>query len=232
MKEIHHLHSWDVGYHEAVALQNHLKDRLILTDTDETETVTLIAGADISYARGSRLFFAVVVVLEFPSLVPVEKASHMAEVNFPYIPGLLSFRECPPLLAAFEKLTRTPDVVLFDGHGIAHPRGIGLASHMGLILDCPAIGCAKTRLFGTHGDVPAIPGDYAPLMKDHAVIGAVLRTKKNVRPIFVSIGHRIGLSRSVDIVMKSCRGYRLPEPTRQAHLAVNELRRDYYRQSL
>jgi deoxyribonuclease V len=154
----------------------------------------------------------------------IEQASFSEAVDFPYIPGLLTFREGPTLLKAFRKLSISSDVIIFDGHGISHPRGIGLASHIGLFLSIPSIGCAKTRLVGTYNEAGSEPGDYSPLLYNDEIRGAVLRTKKNVKPVFVSQGHKIGLERAIGITLSSCRGYRLPEPTRKAHLAVNEIR--------
>jgi len=221
------LHSWDVTYEEAVSIQNTLKKQLILHDGIKTGPIHVIAGADISYGRNSDLFFAVVVLLSYPDMQPIEEAHAVARVSFPYIPGLLSFREGPVLLKAFENLLRAPDLVMFDGQGIAHPRGIGLAAHLGLFLDIPAIGCAKSRLCGEHGEPGPFPGDHEDLLHQGRVIGSVLRTKAGVRPVFVSPGHRISLERSREVTLKCCQGYRLPEPIRQAHLAVNRLRISY-----
>ncbi|MCD6487548.1 MAG: endonuclease V [Syntrophobacterales bacterium] len=139
---------------------------------------------------------------------------------------MLTFREGPILLEAFRKLSSPPDVIIFDGHGISHPRGIGLASHMGLFLNIPSIGCAKTRLVGSYDETGNEPGDFSPLVHNGEIMGAVLITKKNVKPVFVSQGHKIGLKKAIDITLSCCRGYRLPEPTRKAHLAVNEIRLD------
>jgi len=221
------LHSWDVSYEEAVSIQNNLKKQLILHDGVKTEPAHIIAGADISYGRNSDLFFAAVVVLSYPDMEPIEEAHAIEKVSFPYIPGLLSFREGPVLLKAFENLQRTPDIVMFDGQGIAHPRGVGLAAHLGLFLDIPAIGCAKSRLCGEHREPGPLPGNHEDLLYQGQVIGAVLRTKARVRPVFVSPGHRISLERSREVTLECCRGYRLPEPVRQAHLAVNRLRISY-----
>lgn len=221
--EIRKRHSWDVGYREAVAIQEKLKADLHLEDA-LPKKMDIVAGADISYARGDDLFFAAVVVLRLPDFEIVEEAVSSGRVRFPYIPGLLTFREGPVLLKAFEKLRRSPDLVLFDGQGIAHPRGVGLASHMGLLLDLPSVGCAKTRLVGTHPEVGEERGDYAELVLDGKVIGAALRTKRKVKPLFVSPGHRINLKGAVEAVLRCSAGYRLPEPTRQAHLAVNRRR--------
>jgi deoxyribonuclease V len=165
-------------------------------------------------------------VLAYPSLEVIEKIFAAERSSFPYIPGLLSFREGPPLLKAFARLRRAPDLVIFDGQGIAHPRGVGLASHMGLFLDIPTIGCAKTRLCGTYDAVGEAVGTHAALRHDGRVIGAVLRTKERVKPVFVSPGHKIGLARAMEIVLSCGAGYKLPEPVRLAHLAVNRFRRE------
>jgi len=222
--KIKHLHDWKVTYVRAREIQNKLRPKLILHDKDLPDRIKTIAGADISYSRNSNIFFAVVVILDFPTMEIIEQASFSEAVDFPYIPGLLTFREGPTLLKAFRKLSTSPDVIIFDGHGISHPRGIGLASHMGLFLSIPSIGCAKTRLVGTYNEAGSEPGDYSPLLYNDEIKGAVLRTKKNVTPVFVSQGHKIELERAIDITLSSCRGYRLPEPTRKAHLAVNEIR--------
>ncbi len=222
--KIQHLHRWDVSYKEAVGIQRKLKESLVLHDRDFPKQITIIAGADISYSRHSDLFFAAVILLEYPTMAVVEEACFTERVLFPYIPGLLSFREGPAVLKAFENLHNIPDVVIFDGQGIAHPRGIGLASHMGLFLDIPAVGCAKKRLVGEYGEVGHEVGDYADLMLNDRVVGAAVRTKKKVKPVFVSPGHKISLRRAVDLVLSCCRGYRLSEPVRMAHLAVNRMR--------
>ncbi|MEI6315562.1 MAG: deoxyribonuclease V, partial [Syntrophus sp. (in: bacteria)] len=215
------LHSWDVTYEEAVSIQNTLKKQLILHDGVKIGQLHIIAGADISYGRNSDLFFAAVVVLSYPDMEPIEEAHAIEKISFPYIPGMLSFREGPVLLKAFENLHQAPDLVMFDGQGIAHPRGVGLAAHLGLFLDIPAIGCAKSRLCGEHREPGPLPGDHEDLLHQGQVIGSALRTKTRVRPVFVSPGHRISLERSREITLECCRGYRLPEPVRQAHLAVN-----------
>ncbi len=223
---VRHLHRFDVDYREAVRIQESLRTKLILRDCGLPRKPAIIAGADVSYGKGSDMFFAAVVSLSFPSLQLIEEAFAAERAPFPYIPGLLSFREGPALLAAFARLRHTPDVALFDGQGIAHPRGIGLASHMGLFLDLPAIGCAKSRLVGDYEPVGEQPGDYADLMHEGRVAGAVLRTKERVKPVFVSPGHKIGFKSAVKLVLSCSGGYKLPEPVRQAHLAVNRFRRE------
>lgn len=222
--KIKNLHSWNVTYREAINIQQTLREKLILDDKKIPDKMRTIAGADVSYSKGDNLFFAAVVLLEFPSMEIIEEASFAERIAFPYIPGLLTFREGPPLLKAFEKLRNVPDVAIFDGQGIAHPRGFGLASHMGLFLDMPTIGCAKTRLTGEYIEVGNKAGDFSYLMLNNKAVGAVLRTRKNVKPVFISQGHKIGLRRSVEIILSSCTGYKLPEPIRKAHLAVNRIR--------
>lgn len=216
------LHPWDLQYSEAVKVQQELRDRIILEPSKMA--IRLVAGADVSYSKGSDIFFSSVVVLEIPGMGILEEAAAEGKVDFPYIPGLLSFREAPVLIRAFEKVKNTPDVIIFDGHGISHPRGMGLASHIGLLLDLPSIGCAKKRLVGDYDPVGSEVGDHTPITFKGDVVGAVLRTKKNVKPVFVSPGHKMDVPSAVEIVMKTCRGYKLPEPTRQAHLSVNRIR--------
>ena len=218
------LHRWDMTYREAVAIQEELRGRLILRDDGLADPLRTVAGADISYDRGSDIFFAAVVLMSYPELTLIEEATFSARVSFPYIPGLLTFREGPPLIAAFAKLNQPPDFIIFDGQGMAHPRGIGLAAHLGLLLDRPAIGCAKSRLVGTYAPVGEKRGEWTGLIHQDRQVGAVLRTRDRIKPVFVSQGHRIGLKRAITLVLACCRGCRIPEPTRRAHLAVNRLR--------
>jgi len=219
---VNELHPWDLQYDEAVQIQRELRERLILEALEVD--LRLVAGADVSYSKGSDVFFSSVVVFEMPGMNIVEESTAKSRVDFPYIPGLLSFREAPVLIKAFEGIQNTPDVIIFDGHGIAHPRGLGLASHMGLILDLPSIGCAKKILVGDYDPVGNEVGDYTPIVYKGDVVGAVLRTRQNVKPVFISSGHKMDISSAVEIVMRTCRGYKLPEPTRQAHLSVNRFR--------
>lgn len=221
--KVRRLHKWDVDYHEAVAIQERLRGRIVRRGSPRK--VRTVAGADVSYEKSDNRFHAAVVVMGFPQLDVVEEVSAAGTATFPYIPGLLTFREGPILTQAFEKLQNTPDLVIFDGQGIAHPRGFGLAAHMGLLIDLPSIGCAKTRLCGEHDEPASAASSTSPLHDHGRVIGRVVRTRENVKPVFVSIGHRIGLRSAVAWVLKTCRGYRLPEPTRHAHILVNRLRR-------
>lgn len=221
--KIHPLHSWDLTPRAAVALQRVLAGRV--QTRPPLEHCDLVAGADVSYERFSNVFYAGVVVLRMSDLSVVEKQGVVHETSFPYIPGLLSFREAPVLLQAFAKVKSEPGVVLFDGQGIAHPRRLGLASHVGLWLERPCLGCAKSLLVGRFREPGRKAGSLSPLVDQEEVVGSVVRTKTGVKPVFVSAGQRIDLASAVRIVLETCRGYRLPEPTRQAHLHVNALRR-------
>lgn len=224
---INELHSWEVTPQEAVHIQQELTSRIRLEALPPA--IHLVAGADVSYNTGSARFYAGVVVLKFPELSLVEESVAIGNVSFPYIPGLLSFREAPILLQAFRKLSSQPDVILFDGQGIAHPRGIGIASHIGVFLDCPSIGCAKHKLTGIYDakTLPKTAGSFTPLqIKSGRMIGAVVRTKNNTHPVFVSPGFKADIATSVEFVLKCCQGYKLPEPTRLAHNLVNRVRRE------
>jgi deoxyribonuclease V len=179
-----------------------------------------IAGLDVSVSRARRVATSAVVVLEYPGLSLTEVSIIRGVVNFPYIPGLLSFREAPLVLRACQALETTPDLILVDGQGIAHPRRIGLASHLGLFLDTPTIGCAKSRLCGSHETLGVGAGEYTELVDKQEVIGVVLRTKTGTKPLYVSVGHRIDLPTAIYWVLECCNGYRLPEPTRLAHQAA------------
>lgn len=222
------LHRWDVSPVEAIEIQNRLRRHLIL-DQAPAEIRT-VAGVDVSNEIGSNRLFAAVVVFDLqhpqPKGFPVlEAATASLEIDFPYIPGLLSFREIPVVLKAWEKLQTRPDCLMADGQGIAHPRRIGIASHLGLITDLPSIGCGKTRLIGSHREPGPLRGDGSPLIDRGETIGAVLRTRDGVAPVFISPGHLMTLDRAVEIVLAAQIRYRLPEPTRMAHQLVNEARR-------
>ncbi|MEW6730727.1 MAG: deoxyribonuclease V [Acidobacteriota bacterium] len=218
------LHAWDVNPTTAIELQQQLRRQV--QEEKLTQEVRLVAGADISFEKYSNIVYAAFVVLDINTVTVVAHASVVTEAQFPYIPGLLSFREAPPLLAAWEKLTVEPDVVMFDGQGIAHPRRLGVASHMGLFLDKPSIGCAKTILVGRYKDLAEEAGSTAALIDRGEKIGVALRTKRKVNPVYISVGHRIELEDAIALTMRTVKGYRIPEPTRQAHLLVNQLRRE------
>jgi deoxyribonuclease V len=218
------LHPWEVSPREAAAIQQQLRTRLVIEDGPAVADLRFVAGADTSYRRYGTVTVAygVVVVLRFPALEVVETRVVRTRVTFPYVPGLLAFREAPVLLEAFRQVEQTPGVVLFDGHGFAHPRRLGLASHLGLFLDVPTIGCAKSRLIGKAEEPAGDRGAFTPLVHKGEVIGAAVRTQPGHAPLFVSPGHQIGVERAVEIVLACCRGAFLPEPTRLADALVNE----------
>ncbi|MCD6358392.1 MAG: deoxyribonuclease V [Dehalococcoidia bacterium] len=216
--KVRHLHDWQVTVAQAKEVQRHLASQV--SDVDGIAPVHLVAGVDVSSPRFGGESTGAVVVLSYPDMDLVEVEIARSPLNFPYIPGFLSFREAPLVLAACEKLGVSPDLILVDGQGIAHPRRLGLASHLGLLLNTPTIGCAKSRFCGVHAEVPSEPGEFVDLMDEGEVIGGVLRTKVRTNPLYISIGHMIGLKNAMDLVMACCRGYRLPEPTRLAHLAA------------
>lgn len=210
------LHSWSLSPDEAIKVQAAMRDRLILTWDDRS--VKTIAGVDVDLEED--IARAAIVVLRYPDLSPIEGVTADVPLVFPYIPGLLAFREGPAILAAWAKLQAKPDLLMFDGQGIAHPRGIGIASQMGLWLERPTIGVAKSRLYGHHPVVGAKRGDMAELHDERVpahIIGAVLRTRENTNPLYISPGHLIDLPHAIDFVLKCCTQYRLPEPTRWAH---------------
>lgn len=211
------LHSWDVTPEEARRLQNGLRTQVV--KTDRFGKINTVAGVDIGFKKD--IARASVVVLSFPGLQVVDSVVTESPVRFPYVPGLLSFREIPPLLTAFTQLQTEPDLIIVDGQGIAHPRRFGLASHLGLILDKPTIGCAKSRLWGRYEEPETEQGSYTYLMDKDEVIGAVVRTRKNVKVVYISIGHRISLDSARTLTLACCRGYRLPETTRYAHNAAS-----------
>jgi len=212
----HLTHSWDLSPQAAVALQQQLAGQIV-TEV-QFKAVRTVAGIDVSIRDD--LGRAAVVVFSYPELEIVAHSMATRTITLPYIPGLLSFREGPVVLEALGKLSPAPDLLIFDAQGIAHPRRLGLASHIGLITDLPAIGCAKSRLCGHYQEPAPERGSYAWLSDQGETIGAAVRTRAKVKPVFVSIGHRIDLPTSIAYVLNTCRGYRLPEPTRRAHQAA------------
>ena len=213
---VNDLHPWSLDPEEAARIQDELRSRLVLAW--DGRAVQTVGGVDVSL--GEMQARAAIVVLRYPDLTPLEGVTADVPLVFPYIPGLLAFREGPAVLAAWDGLQTKPDLLMFDGQGIAHPRGIGIASQMGLWLERPTIGVAKSRLYGHHLNPGPRRGDCAELHdeRDSArVIGAVLRTREGVSPLYVSPGHLIDLPQAIEFVLKCCAGYRLPEPTRWAH---------------
>jgi deoxyribonuclease V len=210
------LHPWTLKPQQAIAVQAKLRDRLVLSW--DGRQIATIGGVDVSVKGGQTR--AAIVVLRYPDLMPLEGMTAQEAVRFPYVPGLLAFREGPVVLTAWERLRTKPDLLMFDGQGIAHPRGIGIASHIGLWLECPSIGVAKSRLYGRHTDPGPMRGEGAELRDERdpdRVIGVVLRTRTRVKPVYVSPGHLIDVPQAVDLTLECCTRYRLPEPTRWAH---------------
>jgi len=213
---------WPRHISEAKAVQENLKDRVKITPLRRSPTV--IAGVDAAFLNNKAI--GVACLYTYPEITPVEDAYTIAEVTFPYIPGFLSFREGPAIIEALNRLKIKPHVILFDGQGIAHPKRMGIASHIGVILDIPTIGCAKSRLVGEYKDPGARKGKMSSLKYQGKVVGAVLRTKDEVRPVFVSPGHRIDLKASVEIVLNCVSRYRIPEPLRRADFLSKKIKRE------
>jgi deoxyribonuclease V len=207
-------HSWDLTAEEAIRVQKGMRERLMLKW--DGRPVHTIGGVDVSIQQEAAR--AAIVVIRFPELTPLEAVTSDAPLVFPYVPGLLAFREGPAVLAAWEQLQNKPDLLMFDGQGIAHPRGVGIAAHMGLWLERPSIGVAKSRLYGKHEEVGPKPGDHADLTdRSGSVIGSVLRSKERTNPLYISPGHLMDVRHAMEFVLACIAGYRLPEPTRWAH---------------
>lgn len=218
-----HLHPWHVTPAEAAEIQRQLRARVTPTP-DRAPRFSTVAGMDVSYDRRSPVLFAGIVVLRLPDLACVDSVHLETEAAFPYLPGLLSFRECPAGLRAWARLRTRPDCVICDGHGYAHPRRFGFASHFGLLADVPTIGVAKSVLVGEYQPPGSKRGSRTDLVDTGEVIGAALRTRTGAAPVFVSIGHRVDLALVVETVLACSPRYRIPEPIRQAHALVNTLR--------
>ena len=231
---------------EAILIQESLKERIILKKTFPrvhpvrnsgrrnlspysgprgtiSNRVRTIGGGDVAYSKDGNLLFGAIAVLSYPDMEILDTVTADGKASFPYIPGLLSFREGPILIKAFQKLKSKPDVMIFHGQGIAHPRGMGLASHMGLWLDIPSIGCAKTPLLDEFISPGLSRGSFGWILRERVRVGVALRTKEKIKPLFVSPGHRIDLQTSIQLVLESCKGYRLPEPLRKAHQASRRM---------
>jgi deoxyribonuclease V len=228
-------HEWNLSFAEARRLQVQLAGEVEFAPLKEEPR--LIAGLDCAFSKDGKRIFAAVVVLRVTGSRPgragqpvsfefefIETVSATQETKFPYIPGLLSFREAPACLEAVQKLTAQPEVFMVDGQGVAHPRRLGLASHLGLFLDKPTVGCAKSRLIGTFAEPGREKGAYSPLRDRGEVIGAVVRTRSRVKPVFVSVGHKCTLEDAIRLALACATKYRIPEPTRLAHQAVNGLK--------
>jgi len=216
------MHRWDVSPQEALHIQEELRKKVLLRKI--LNRIGTVAGADVSISEDE--VTAAVVVLNYETLEVVEESVARFPCSFPYIPGLLTFREGPVLIEAFQRLKDQPDVMIFDGQGIAHPRGIGIASHLGVLLNRPAIGCAKSRLVGEYREPDLKKGSYTPLTMKGKTVGAVVRTRQGVKPIYVSPGHMIDLTTAIEMVLNCCTRFRLPEPVRWAHRRAQSFKED------
>jgi deoxyribonuclease V len=216
---------WDLKPAEARRLQERLRERVILED--DFQPLRYVAGADLAFDPATEIAFAGVIVYRFPALEEVERCRARRKLRFPYVPGLLTFREGPILLAALARLRTEPDLILIDGHGLAHPRRFGIACHLGVLLDKPTIGCAKSLLVGEHAEPGTAAGSATPLLLNGEQVGVVLRTRNNVKPIYVTPGHRISVDSAVALAKLCLDGFRIPKPTREADHYVRDLRRAY-----
>ena len=214
------LHEWDLSCKEAIAIQRCLASQVRFIAMKKKPTI--VAGLDCAFSKDGKIIFAAAVVIDTSDFSIIETTTANRKVVFPYIPGLLSFRETPACIDAIEKLKTRPDVFIVDGQGIAHPRRLGIASHIGLLIDKPTIGCAKSRLIGTFEEPGNKKGSHNPLMDSGEEIGAVLRTRTDVKPLYVSVGHKCALDDAISIVLGCTTKYRLPEPSRLAHQLVGQ----------
>jgi len=221
------LHRWRVTPREAARIQLRIRERLELTD--RLPRIRCVAGADLAYDAKRNRAIAGVVIYRYPEMEEIERVWAESPITFPYVPGLLSFREIPALLKVFAHVRNVPDLIFYDGHGYAHPRRFGIACHLGVLLDRPTIGCAKSLLVGTHGDLPRRAGSRTLLRDGDEILGAVLRTRDGVNPIYVTQGHLISLARAVKFVSSVLDGYRIPRPTRDADHFVAAVKRGEYR---
>jgi deoxyribonuclease V len=217
--QLKHEHSWDVSPDGAIKIQEELRTYLFIQPLPKGDILS-VGGVDIAYF-GDWLIEATV-VMSFPSLEMIGQATAYLPVTFPYIPGLLSFREAPAILESMGKLESLPDVLLVDGHGMAHPRHFGIASHIGVLLDLPSIGCAKSLLIGEHEPLPETVGSSSDILHGSEIVGLALRTRKGVKPVYVSVGHKIDLPSATEIILACSKGFRLPEPIRYAHNLANQ----------
>jgi deoxyribonuclease V len=218
-------HHWHTDFGQAKIIQEKLAKKLKICKL--LSPINRIAGFDVSYLKSQDLLIGGMVVLDFPSLQVIESTIRTRPISFPYVPGYLSFREAPVLLDLITAYKKKIDIFLFDGHGIAHPRGLGLAAHIGVLINKPSLGCAKKKLVGMFNPPANGRGATSDLIYQGRTVGKVLRTKAGIKPVFISIGHRIDLQQGVELILSCCRKYRLPEPIRQAHQLVTKWRKEY-----
>jgi deoxyribonuclease V len=223
MPGTHSLHPWKVSIDEAIRIQETLRERIILKKT--FSELRHIGGGDVGYSKNKNLLLGAIAVFSFPEMEMFDSATACGKISFPYIPGFLSFREGPILIKAFKQLKIKPDLMIFEGQGIAHPREFGLASHLGLWLDLPSIGCTKTPLLDSCVPPGTSKGNYNSILKEGKEVGAVLRTREGVKPLFISPGHRIDLPAAIQIILSTCPEFRMPEPLRKAHQLTRIIQR-------
>lgn len=217
-------HRWDITPQEAIAIQKQFSDSVKIQKLEQP--IQYVGGADIAFNKENNTVFAAIVVLRYADMTVVSQASIKTEITFPYIPGLLSFRELPALLEVWDRLPIKPDVMMMDGQGLAHPRRFGEACHFGLWTDCPTFGCGKTRLLGNYEQLADAKGSTAEMLDKGEVIAKAVRTQNKINPVYISVGHKITLDEAVQIALNCAPKYRIPEPTRQADMLVNRLRRE------
>ena len=219
---IHNCHPWNPTFREAVEVQQKLQMQVMARPLKKK--LRWVGGCDVAYTKKTGQLFAAVIVLDIETMETTEAVFAKGKERYPYIPGLLSFRELPVLLKALKKIHHLPEVFILDGQGIAHPQGLGLASHLGVLIDFPTVGCAKNRLVGDYQPFPKKKGTYEYLYFNGKKVGAVVCTKDQVNPLYVSPGHRIDILSSIRLVLRSCAGFRIPEPIRRAHILANSAR--------
>ena len=212
------IHSWNVSPGEASAIQMNLRDKITIQPLPDK--ICIVAGTNVSHDPNTNTIHAALIILRFPDMKLLERHGLSEEITFPYVRGLLAFREAPPIMQLMKRVQHRPDVVLFHSHGLAHPRGFGLASHLGVLFDIPSIGISDRILVGFHDDVDSKKGYHAPLIYNDKEVGIALRTKDGVSPVFISVGHKANLITTMEFTLKCITHYRRPEPIRQAHLAV------------
>jgi deoxyribonuclease V len=223
--KIYYEHPWKVSINVARQIQMQLRNQVDLTTKIQPHSINTLAAADISHSPGDKYLSAAVVLVSFPQLKVISTYYAIDTINFPYIPGLLSFREVPLLIKIFQKICDDFDLLLCDGHGIAHPRQFGIACHLGTLLNKPALGCAKSRLIGHYEEPDLKKGSFTGLYREKEQIGVVLRTRENVKPVFVSPGHQLDVDTAREVALNCVTRYRIPEPLRFAHQQVNRFRK-------